>query len=290
MSALRVVFPQWQGGETNNICSYCPELERSDATTGYVLGSQLLNFLAPKTDKQITIPVEMNVDDVATENGIFARQVLLRQHKKAIEMINEANPVRIVTLGGECSVSVVPFKYLINKHPDDYAVVWIDAHPDMGEPGDAYTGYHAMALALVCGKGDKEFIEAAPGVADPKRAIIVGLRPDPNNPAIPRSEGYGLRSISVEAYRQDKESVIKFLESIKAKHVVIHLDLDVIDPTDLIAAVGKDPNGLFTKEVIEIINGIHEKFDIVGLTVAEHMPSVELRIRNLLMQLPHIGK
>ena len=38
---------------------------------------------------------------------------------------------RIVTLGGECSVSVAPFAALARRHGDDQAILWIDSHPDV---------------------------------------------------------------------------------------------------------------------------------------------------------------
>lgn len=62
----------------------------------------------------------------------------------------------MVTLGGECSVIVVPFSYLAHKYQNDVAVIWIDAHPDITLPGNTYTGYHAMAVTALMGKGDKK--------------------------------------------------------------------------------------------------------------------------------------
>ena len=44
-NTLRLIYPQWQGGV---ISPLVPELTPADANLGYVLGSQLLDFLAPK--------------------------------------------------------------------------------------------------------------------------------------------------------------------------------------------------------------------------------------------------
>lgn len=38
---------------------------------------------------------------------------------------------RVLTIGGDCSVSVAPFAWLANKYGEDLAVVWIDSHPDV---------------------------------------------------------------------------------------------------------------------------------------------------------------
>lgn len=47
----------------------------------------------------------------------------MKNTRNALEVIREHAPERIATLGGECSVSVVPFTYLADKYRDDVAVV-----------------------------------------------------------------------------------------------------------------------------------------------------------------------
>ena len=69
-------------------------------------------------------------------------------------MIGQYNAARIVTLGGECSVSVAPFSALARRYGDDLAIVWIDSHPDVGTPESEYPGYHAMAVPALVGRGD----------------------------------------------------------------------------------------------------------------------------------------
>ena len=70
------------------------------------------------------------------------------------------------------------------------------------------------------------------------------------------------------------------------KKVLIHLDLDVLDPNDLYVAVGKEPNGMKLKEVVEDINLIGKNFDIVGLTIAERMPIESMRLQFMMNNLP----
>lgn len=40
-SAIRLIYPQWQGG---NIAGLIPELDANDASRGYILGAYMLNF------------------------------------------------------------------------------------------------------------------------------------------------------------------------------------------------------------------------------------------------------
>src|SRR5215813_9610764 len=105
-STLRLIYPQWQGGIIPHLL---PELSPDDASQGYYLGAQLLNFLAPVNDqKTVEVPVSLDINNRATEKGISARNVIVKQTKAALEILNENNPERIVTLGGDCAVSVVP--------------------------------------------------------------------------------------------------------------------------------------------------------------------------------------
>jgi len=63
-------------------------------------------------------------------------------------------------------------------------------------------------------------------------------------------------------------------------------DLDIIDPNEMIAAVGTDPDGMKTDEVVRVINDISKEFNLVGLTIAEPMPRVAIKIKNILNELP----
>jgi arginase len=40
------------------------------------------------------------------------------------------------------------------------------------------------------------------------------------------------------------------------------------------------------KEVLKMIKDISVNYDVVGLTVAEHLPDIEIKIRNILSELP----
>ena len=68
--------------------------------------------------------------------------------------------------------------------------------------------------------------------------------------------------------------------------VVVHFDMDVLDPAEIIAAVGVVPSGMKISEVVRVINDIATEKEIVGLTVAEPMPRIAIRIKEMLHQLP----
>lgn len=66
---------------------------------------------------------------------------------------------------------------------------------------------------------------------------------------------------------------------------MIHFDLDVLDPNEIIAAVGVSPNGMKINEAVRIINDIAKEKEIVGFTIAEHMPRIEIMLKNMMADL-----
>lgn len=282
-SALRLIYPQWQGGVINH---HLPELNPDDASRGYFLGAQLLNFLAPDNgQKTVEVPVSLDINDRASEKGISSYRDILKQSKDALDILNKNNPERIVILGGDCAVSVVPFTYLAAKYPDDVAIVWIDAHPDINLPYDNYEGYHAMALTACMGMGDEEIMKMLPAKVDPSKALLVGLRSWDEGMKKRQAE-LGIKGLAPAEVAENSSAVIEWLKNTGASKVVIHFDLDVLDPAEIIAAVGTDANGMKIEETIRLINDIAAQYDIVGLTVAEPMPRVAIKIRNMLHELP----
>lgn len=282
MNSLRLLYPQWQGGD---IARLVPELSKEDSSLGYYLGAELLEFLAPKDSKtkvaKVPISLEYNRE---SKNGILNYDEIVAQSKAALEILNTQKPDKILTLGGECSVSIVPFSYLAHKYSGDVAIVWIDAHKDLNLQGDSYEGYHAMALAACFGLIDTDGIaRILPAHFSPKDSILVGVRDFEGKKE--RCEEIGVQVLSPDEAR-DSTKLLEWLKSRGKSKVVVHFDLDVLDPSELIMAVGVVENGLKIAEVVNLINDIDKNYDLVGLSIAEHMPRVAIKLRNMMRELP----
>jgi arginase len=282
---IRLIYPQWQGA---SIVPLIPEVKNpDDASRGYFLGAQLLNFLAPDSGQEtLTVPVSIELEDRQVTDGVLDRDIIVRQTRTALDMLRVSNPDKIVTLGGECSVSVVPFTYLAEKYDNDVAVIWIDAHPDITLPGDVYPGYHAMAVTACMGYGDKRILEELPAKIFPSKILLVGLRNWERDEIKERQQQYGIKHLSPQDVAQNSDAIKSWLKACGASKVVIHFDMDALDPTEIIAAVGTDPDGMKMEEVIRVINDIAAEKELVGLTIAEPMPRTAIRIKNMLNQLP----
>ena len=280
-STIRLIYPQWQGG---NVAAMVPEVkDPDDAARGYYLGAQLLDFLAPCGGQEtLTVPVSTQIGERRVTDGVLDRNVILRQTKAALEMLRASDPGRIVTLGGDCSVSVVPFTYLAAKYGGDVAMVWIDAHPDITLPGDPYPGYHAMAVTACMGHGDAKIVAELPAAFDPSKILFVGLRNWERDEIKARQHQYGIKHLTPEEVAADSDALRAWLKSCGASKVVVHFDMDVLDPAEIVAAVGTDPDGMKIEAVIRVINDIAAEKELVGLTVAEPMPRTAIRLRDML--------
>lgn len=287
MKTIRLIYPQWQGA---NIARWTPEIQADDASRGYFLGSMLLEYLAPKTEcETFTVPVSTDISNREETDGILDRDIIVKQTKAALDTLEVANPDKVVTLGGECSVSVPVFTYLASKYPDDVAIVWIDAHPDITQPGDDYIGYHAMALAGCMGRGDGRIMSLLPSHVSSDKICLAGLRECEYPYIEKRVTDWGLTYFPPTQLSSDSKPVIDWLRKVKASKVMIHFDMDVMDPADILATVADGPaGGLKLNEAVRLINDIAAEKELVALTVSEPMPRLAIRLKAMLADLPLI--
>ena len=192
---IRLIYPQWQGGD---IARWIPEVDDPrDAARGYALGAQMLAMLAPGKDVEThVVPVSMDASDRRVTDGVLDRDTIALQTRAALDIVRGVAPDRIVTLGGDCSVSVVPFTYLLHRYGGDVALVWIDAHPDITLPGDAYAGYHAMAVTACMGLGDGRILSCLPARFEASKILFVGLRDWERDEIRLRQQQYGICHLS----------------------------------------------------------------------------------------------
>ena len=134
------------------------------------------------------------------------------------------------------------------------------------------------------GLGDKQLVSELPMKIVPSKILFVGLRDWERDEIKERQKQYGIQHLTPEDVRENSDAVRQWLQSCGASKVVIHFDMDVLDPAEIIAAVGVVPDGMKIAEVVRVINDIGQEKDIVGLTVAEPMPRTAIRIKNMLEQ------
>jgi arginase len=289
-SHLRLVWPQWQGAGTESIRSLAPEFPFEVARRGYSVGTKVLQAILPEHDGlTAVVPVEMGDVGLEERDGIEAKTVVLQQSRVALDLIQDHNPARITTLGGECSVSMAPFSHLINKYGEDMAILWIDSHPDMGTGETAYPGYHAMVVSALTGHGDPELLDLLPATIAADQVALVGMHDwtDPTLPAI--ADEWGLTVFDPDVLRSDSAPLVDWLDRIGATKVAIHFDVDTIDANEVQLGLGADTGGLTSAEARRVVADIDGVVEVVALTIAEYVPRQVMHLQQILAGFPLLG-
>lgn len=275
IKTIRLKVPQWQGGNNPT----------------YSLGSDLLSFLVPKNleHKEINVPIPEYEVPLIRENGVTAQSIVAENVDQTMAIIQEEKPDKIITLGGDCLVSQAPFDYLHGKYGERLGIIWIDAHPDISTP-DIFYNEHAMVLGNLLKAGDPVLAEKVQHPFAAKDILYVGLQtPTSDEKAI--LEGLGIDYQVQDQARIAPNEIQAWLRKQQFTKVVIHFDLDVLDPnefrmfyfsepgvTEYSAAAGK----MSLLEVKETMEAIAEQSEIVGLTIAELLPWDVQNLKNLL--------
>jgi arginase len=287
-ATLRLVWPQWQGAGVEAVRDLFSEVPFEVARRGYSVGTAVLNaVLPPHTGPTAFVPVEPGEAGLDKQDGIEAKEVVVAQLASALAVIGRHNPARILTLGGECSVSVAPFSWLVERYGDDLAVLWIDANPDVGTPASHYGGYHAMAVAVLTGQGDPAILGLLPATIAPSRVALVGVHAWTED-AFPNIGRWGITLFRPDDLHTSSQPLLDWLKATGCSKVAIHFDVDVVDSNEIVFGLGMDPDGLKTTEVQRLVEDVRQVADVVGLTIAEFIPRQVIRLQQVLRGFPLI--
>lgn len=278
---LRLVFPQWQGGNNPN----------------YVFGSELLSHIVPQssTAETIQVTVDKNLEqELPLENGVIGESGLLKQLAEAAKILEEKSPETVITLGGDCSISQAPFDYLHGKYPDSLGILWLDAHSDMSTIKDSPKG-HMHVLGNLLGHGAPQFAEKVQHPFDVEQVMLAGLKYKELRPCDHQVNDLKMNYLTPEKLAEDSQPLIDWINQNQFKHLAIHFDLDVLSPHDFRSInPGKPyldinqfpaPVGTMTLEqVSRIIHDVSEEIEIVGFSIGEHLPWDAINLRNALAE------
>ncbi len=269
-SFFTLLFPQWQG-------SGSPEaslLER---------GAEQIAQRLVRVDARVNLSPSK---DLETQAGIRGREQLLKQLEKAAAILARAEPTHLFTLGGDCGVDLATASYLNARH-SDLALVWLDAHGDLNAPASSPSGaFHGMILRTLLGESDADFLDRAFSTFEPEQVFLAGAR-DFDPPEKVFAEG--LEHLSVEILEQQPEALAEKIAARGFGKLHIHLDLDVLEPADFAATGYPTPRGLSIKRLMDILETLGKRFEIVGLTLAEFTPKEEgdaEKVRGILEVVP----
>ncbi len=255
---MNLFFPQWQGSGKIEL---------------YQGAHQLLKSAPFSTKSFESIPVALTYSLTSSEN-ILGYSQITAQLSEACRTIANHNPNKIFTLGGDCGVELAPVSFLNPKYGSSLAVIWLDAHGDLNTPDSSPSAhFHGMPLRTLLGEGDPAILKQIFSTLLPEQIFLVGTRElDP-------LEGHFIQQRSLSflpakaVNEANYERLIIQLNRGSFTKLYIHLDLDVIDPTDFPHVACPTPNGIHTNNLHKLILSLKENFEIVGASVLEFCPS-----------------
>lgn len=217
------------------------------------------------------VPVRL-AEGFSTEAGSAAEIQRLLARRVAAARADGLLPL---VLAGNCNVSV---GVLASISPGATGVVWLDAHGDLNTPETSRSGfYDGMCLSVVTGGCWRALAATVPGfspVAE-RDVVLVGAR-DLDMEEELRLDASGIHRIGVEALRQDgvAAALARPLEEIAGRRplVYLHVDLDVLDPTEVRANPFAVPGGLSLPEAVEVVLEVGERFEIAAAALTSYDP------------------
>lgn len=267
----------------------------SGGLSTYRLGARLMAAMLPENETQPLVKIDvpaLGKTGPTITNGIASEAAVLEGIREARAALEKEAPERVVTVGGNCIVSLASFDHLHALYPEA-GILWIDAHPDVSLPENGYPNAHAMVLAALLGRGApslaKELKNPAFGAKDLLYIGLQGLHDYQRKFLDDAGVDY---AVQTEAFVSD-ERILAFLT--EHPQVFVHLDIDVLDPAffhDTYFAnpelVGDGSGGgrMTIEELGRILRIVSEKVETPAFTIAEYLPFEAERLANVFESLP----
>lgn len=254
---MDLFFPQWQG------CAHGQAMYRGAQSAREIIGS----------DEAVEIDVSQ--DGVSPQVlGINNRDLLLRYARDAVDAIKRTSPATLRTIGGDCGVELVPVSYLNDYYRGDIGVVWLDAHGDLNTPTSSPSAdFHGMPLRTLFGEGDDAFVGLCARYLRPEQVVLAGVR-DLGQAEAEYIERRHLTVLSPATLNHAPDALVELLRQRGFERLYVHLDADVVEPTDLSSVLMPTAGGVTLDALCAVLTALDDNFDIVGHSVLELTASV----------------
>lgn len=196
------------------------------------------------------------------ENGIHASTIyddlgnnVIKNYDdiEAITLENLKNYKRILTLGGDHSITY-PVVKALSKRNKNFDILHIDAHTDLYDEFEGDRFSHACPFARIMETGCVS------------RLVQVGIRTlNPHQRA--QAEKFNVEIHEMKDYQQSDIQPFQ-------QPVYLSLDMDGIDPAFAPGVSHREPGGLSSRQVIDLIHYINTP--VIGADIVEYNPKKDL--------------
>lgn len=165
---------------------------------------------------------------------------------------------------------------LAGMGPEEAGIVWLDAHGDFNTPETTTSGFlDGMALAVATGRCWGKMAAGVTGFrpVDPSRVLLVGARDLDPAERVALGEA-GVERVAPEAVETALPAALERLRE-RVERVYLHVDLDVLDPSEGRANGFAAAGGLSLAQALGAVRGVRERFQVRAATLSAYDPAYD---------------
>jgi arginase len=235
-----------------------------------------LNALVPILDGPDSIRFECAplLENQNRKNGIDHYEQIKSDIAALSEALDGRQPLRLRNVGCDCGTEFAPVSYLLSRYQNNLAVVWFDAHGDLNTPSSSSGGspsghFHGMALRALIGHPSFGLSDHLRHALAPSQFILAGVRElDPEEHDFIEAENISVISPEHVAGKVWLDALNRQRER-GATHVYVHIDFDVLDPSEFPWVGCPTPGGISIKALRQALEQIFERFHVAGVSTVE---------------------
>lgn len=274
MKTIRLLYPDFVSGGLET----------------YFFGANLLQYILPQNENQEEYKVNIEAPSgkkYTITDGIYGKEEVVKGIKEAMKILEDVNPDKVITIGGNCAVSQAPFDYLHGKY-ENLGIIWIDTHPDVSTVNDGYPNAHAFVLGSLLGEEETKITKLMKNKKfTSDQVLYVGLQ------EIHKYQEKFLKEKNINYKIQTdefltNEEIKDFIK--KFDHILVHLDIDVLDENLFhstyfankeLVGDGSGSGKMTMEKLSEILSVIDKNANVVGFTIAEYLPFDEHKLNKM---------
>lgn len=201
--------------------------------------------------------------------GVLNYDVLKENLSRLKEQLERDYPKRVFTLGGDCSLEIVPVSYLNQMYDGEITFLWFDAHGDINTPQTSPSGtLYGMPLRVLLGEGDKQLVNMVARTLVPAQIMYIGVRDldDAEKKYINEHQIACTEPFSEVEARVQLDHIIDRC----SKNIYMHIDLDVLDPGVFPDVNVPAEGGLTKATLLSAVSRLVKDRHVVGGSVVEY--------------------
>jgi arginase len=258
MTAAFVVVPAWQGSGSSRAMRL---IDGAEAVRG---------DLPSAATRVVEVPAGAG-ESLGTGVHRFSSISTIAEATEAVLAETAGTPILV---GGDCGIEFAGIRHAAVRAGGNadarLGVVWFDAHPDLNSPATSTSkAFHGMVLRTLLGGGPAEL--AADAVLDPAQVVLAGSRALDDAEADYVAEA-GIRMLA-PAELADPAVLVSALRDAGVTEVYLHVDLDVLDPSEIEGIQFPEPFGVSVAGLVAAIRAVREEFPLVGAGITEFAPA-----------------